>query len=145
MNNHTPLLHNYQGIRLLNGTRVLDRGGNAYPQEMCGQGIAMFQSGGEAALNLHHLVPLRHQKKSPSFNTCMRWVRQHQIDGHFQPKRPISNHRVEREIKGQDLFNLALFRAVRPKAYIDKVCTFVHNRNPANDPYQVLVIPSRLC
>ena len=24
---------------------------------------------------------------------------------------------------------------IRPKAYIDEVCAYVHNRNPANPPY----------
>ena len=65
----------------------------------------------------------------------MQWVRQHQSYGNFQPKHPIGNHRAEREIKGQDLFSLSLFRAIHPKAYIDKVRAFVHKRNPVNEPY----------
>ena len=112
--NHPRLLTNNQGIHLPNGTRVVEkphasRGGNAYSQELRQQVIAMFQSGGEAALKAHHLGPLRHQKKFPHFVTCMRWVEQFQNEGHSLPKFPTGNHRAEREIKGQDLFNLALF------------------------------------
>ena len=102
---------------------------------MHGQVIAMFQIGGEVALHLHHLVPLRHQKKFPSFNTCMQWVRHHQIDGHSQSKRPIGNHHAEHVIKGQDILNLALFQEIGTKAYIGKVRSFIRSKNPANDPY----------
>ena len=56
--NNPPFLPNNQGVRLPNGIRVLEkkhtsRGGNAYPPEICGQVIAMFQGDGEAALNSH--------------------------------------------------------------------------------------------
>jgi hypothetical protein len=40
-----------------------------------------------------------------------------------------------RELHGQDLINLALYQTIRPKAYIDEVRAYVHNRNPANHPY----------
>jgi hypothetical protein len=39
------------------------------------------------------------------------------------------------EIHGQDLVNLVLYWMVHPKVYIDEVCTYVHNCNPANPPY----------
>ena len=38
-------------------------------------------------------------------------------------------------MSGQDLINLTIFRLIRPKAYIDEVRAYVHNRNPANPPY----------
>jgi hypothetical protein len=41
----------------------------------------------------------------------------------------------EREVNGIDLINLALFRLVLPKAYIDEVQAYVHNCNPVNPPY----------
>ena len=115
--NNPPLLPNNQGIWLSNGTRVTEKKqaslcGNAYPQEIRDQVIAIFHGGGEAALKVPHLAPLRNQNKCPSFGSCMRWVRLHQSDGYCLPKPPVGNHRAEREIKGQDLFNLALFRAI---------------------------------
>jgi hypothetical protein len=41
----------------------------------------------------------------------------------------------KREVNGQDLFNLALYRTVHPKAYIAKVRAYVQNCNPNNPPY----------
>ena len=49
--------------------------------------------------------------------------------------RLTDNQLSEREVHGQHLVNLAVYRTVRPKAYIDKVRAYVHNRNPANMPY----------
>ncbi len=31
--------------------------------------------------------------------------------------------------------NLSIYRMIRPKAYIDEVQAYIHNRNPANPPY----------
>ena len=43
---------------------------------------------------------------------------------------------VHPPIHGQDLVNLALFRVMRPKAYLYEVAAYdIHNRNPANPPY----------
>ena len=50
-------------------------------------------------------------------------------------KRATGNRHSTREVNGVDLVNLALFRLVRPKAYIDEVRAYVHNRNPVNLPY----------
>jgi hypothetical protein len=61
--------------------------------------------------------------------------------------RPTGNHISQREINGQDLVNLALYRMVCPKAYIDEVRACVHNQNPANPPYsqsQVIRAEQRL-
>ena len=38
-------------------------------------------------------------------------------------------------MRGVDLFNLSLFRAGKPKAYIDEARAFVNSRNPSNTPY----------
>ena len=48
---------------------------------------------------------------------------------------PTGYHISQQEIHGQDLVNLAIYRMVRPKAYIDEVRAYVHNQNPANPPY----------
>ena len=49
--------------------------------------------------------------------------------------RATGNFFSEREINGVDLFNLTLFRLIRPKAYISEVIAYIHNMNPAIDPY----------
>ena len=48
---------------------------------------------------------------------------------------------------GQDLVNLAIYRMLRPKAYIDEARAYVHNQNPANAPYsqsQIIRVELRL-
>jgi hypothetical protein len=50
-------------------------------------------------------------------------------------KRATGNRISEREVNGQDLVNLAVYRMIRPKAYIDEVRAYVHNMNPVNPPY----------
>ena len=50
-------------------------------------------------------------------------------------KLATGNRHSTREVNGVDLVNLALFWLVRPKAYIDEVCAYVHNQNPMNLPY----------
>ena len=81
------------------------------------------------------LEQLRQQRKFPHITTCNRWIRQYIDEGHTLCMRPTGNHISQREIHGQDLVNLAIYRMVRPKAYIDEVRAYVHNQNPANPPY----------
>jgi len=75
------------------------------------------------------------QRKFPSFATCNRWIRQINEEGHTWCKHPTGNHISQKEVHGQDLFNLSLYRIVHPKAYLDKVRVYVHNQNPVNPPY----------
>jgi hypothetical protein len=49
--------------------------------------------------------------------------------------RQTGNHFSAREVQGEDLVNLALYRLVRPKAYLYEVAAYIHNWNPANPPY----------
>ena len=116
-------------------TKHASRGGKPYPKETREEVIAIYQNGGWAALKTPQLVQLRHQKKFPSLSTCKRWIDKHHQTGHVLPKRPTGNHYSQREVQGIDLVNLALFRIIRPKAYIDDVRAYLHNRNPANLPY----------
>ena len=128
------------GIRLPNGVRVVrtphaSRGGNPYPPEVREQVLLMYQTGGIESLQTPHLNQLRLQRKFPHIDTCKRWIRLHEETGHVLPKRATGNSHSEREIHGQDLFNLALFRTIRPKATIDEVRAYIHNRNPTVRPY----------
>lgn len=95
--------------------------------------ISLWMNGDE--LNAAWIEQLRHQRKFPCLRTCERWIRQYQGEGHTRRMRPTGNHFSEREVHGQDLVNLAVYRTVRPKAYIDEVRAYVHNRNPVNPPY----------
>jgi hypothetical protein len=93
----------------------------------------MWQNGGD--LISPELQELRQHRKFPSFATCNRWIRQFNEEGHTWCKRPTGNHISQREVHEQDLFNLSLYRIVRPKAYLDEVRAYVHNQNPVNPPY----------
>jgi hypothetical protein len=80
-------------------------------------------------------MQLRHQRKFPSLPTCERWIHQYQAEGNVLPMQASGNSFSTREVHGQDLVNLVVYRMVRSKGYIDEVRTYVHNRNPANPPY----------
>lgn len=143
--NAPAILPDNNGVRLPNGvrrppTKHASRGGNPYPDEMRQQVLAMWQNGGGVnggydALDTPQLQQLRLQKKFPHLDTCKRWIRIHQQEGHVRPKRATGNAFSTREIQGEDLVHLALFRLIRPKAYVDEVRAYLHNRNPAVDPY----------
>mgnify|MGYP006211949657 FL=1 len=81
------------------------------------------------------LDQLWQQRRFPHISTCNSWIRQFVGEGHTRCMRPTGNHISQREIHGQDLVNLAIYRMVRPKAYIDEARAYVHNQNPANPPY----------
>jgi hypothetical protein len=120
-------------------------GGNAYAPEFCDQVIPIWQNGGD--LRSPVLEQLRQQRKFPLIVTCNRWIQQFVDEGHTRCKQPTGNHISQQEVHWQDLVNLALYRMVRPKAYIDEVRAYVHNQNPVNPLYsqsQVIRTEQRL-
>jgi hypothetical protein len=126
-------------VRPPNGTRPASAphpskgGSSGYAQEMRDQVISLWMNGED--LNAVWIELLWHQRKFPCLRTCRRWIHQYQGEGHTRRRWPTGNRFSEREVHGQDLVNLAVYRTVRPKAYIDEVRAYVHNRNPANPPY----------
>jgi hypothetical protein len=120
------------------GTRVVEgkhpsQGGNPYPVELHQIVISMWENGED--LQAPRLMQLRHQRKFPSLSTCKRWIHQYQAEGNVLPMRALGNSFSTREVHRQDLINLVVYWMVRPKAYIDEVHAYVHNRNPANPPF----------
>jgi hypothetical protein len=81
------------------------------------------------------LVRLHALYEFPSMRTVDQWISWYNGNGTILPKRAIGNKHSIQEVNGEDLVNITLFWLVRSKAYIDKVCAYVHNRNPANPPY----------
>ena len=71
------------------------------------------------------LVRLRANYKFPSMRTVYRWLKRYNNGETVRPKRPTGNRHSTREVSGGDLINLALFRLVRPKAYIDEVRAYM--------------------
>ena len=81
------------------------------------------------------IAELREQKLFPSWKSCQRYIELFNAEGHTLRKRATGNRISEREVSGQDLVNLTIYRMVRPKAYTDEVRAYVHNMNPVNPPY----------
>ena len=100
-------------------TRVVphpSQGGNAYAPEVPevrDQVISEWQNEGD--LRSLMLEQLRQERKFPHMVTCNTWIRQFVDEGHTHCKRPTGNRISLREVHGQDLVNLALYRIVRPK------------------------------
>ena len=123
-------------------------GGNPYSQEFRQMVIELYNTEGWEALCTPEYDELRAQKKFPCKSTCKNWIKLEEQNGNIFPKRATGNKFSEREIQGEDLFNLTFYRMMRPKAYIDEVRAYVHNMNPNNLPYsksQIVRAEQKLC
>ena len=109
------------------------RGGNAYSQEVRAEVITRWQLG--LPLVTPELTLLRQQYKYPSLQRCLAWIEQFRTVGHFRPKCPTGNHEAYRDIRGQALVRLALYRTVHPEAPISHVRAFLFNMDPTVVPY----------
>ena len=110
-------------LRPLNGTRVgtkhhPSRGGNPYPPEMRLQVIRRHQL--NRPMTTPEITQLRDEKAYPSIATCKRWIRQFNQLGHSRPKRATGNNFAGRQVQGEQLVQLALFRLIKPKSTLDK-------------------------
>jgi hypothetical protein len=81
------------------------------------------------------IAKLREQKLFPAWRTCRQYIGLFNAEGHTLGKRATGNCISEREVSGQDLVNITIYRMVRPKAYTNEVRAYVHNMNPVNPPY----------
>ena len=86
-------------------------------------------------LNSPRVVRLQVRREFPSMRTVRRWLNKFNTKGTIHPMRATGNSHANWEVNGVDLVNLALFRLVCPKAYINEVRAYVHNRNRQNPPY----------
>lgn len=129
----------------LRGTRVTppphpSQGGRPYDDSMRQQVLSLHLSGFDLSDNVSNpnaewLIPQRHNKTFPCARTCKNWIKLYETEGHVNPKVHTGNKESTREINGEDLVNLALYRLVRPEAYLSEVKAYIHNRNPGNLPY----------
>ncbi|KAK1735686.1 hypothetical protein QTG54_013849 [Skeletonema marinoi] len=127
-------------VEKMRGVKIKDRphasrGGRAYPKEVREMVIEMMLSGGIATVKSQVVKQLRAQKKFPVLQTCRRWLRQHLMRGHVLPKRKTGNKVATREITGEALVQLALYRVVRPHARLYEVRAYLANRFPNVKPY----------
>ena len=72
--------------------------------------------------------------------SCLRWIEQYRALGHYRPKTATGNHEATREVLGQALVRLALYRVVHPEAPMSHVRAFLFNMNPTMAPFCPAVI-----
>jgi len=128
-------------IRPPNGTRVEEERhasegiGKAYPKEVREMVLQYFRNGTDPC-TLPQIQLLQQQNKFPSPPTIRRWLIQYLSHGHVLPKECTGNHRAERELHGQELVDLALFRVAKPKAHLAEVNAWLFNRSIAPNNFQ---------
>ena len=108
-------------------------GGNPYSDDYRHDVITRFLMG--FPLDNPELNALRAIYTYPSIWTCERYIERWWDYGHVQPMRATGNHDAEREIRGQPLIRLALYRSVFPKCSIDQIRAFLFNMDPTIVPY----------
>ncbi len=100
-------------------------GGNPYSDDMRQSVIAMWKNGDD--LQSPFLKHLRGMKLFPHIVTCRRWISRFVEYDHVNPMRATGNHPSEREIQGQNLIQLAIFRSTNPKATTDETQAHLFN------------------
>ena len=78
---------------------------------------------------------LRKQWKFPALITCQRWIEIFYETGDICPKRATGNKYSQREILGEPLEKLALYRCAFPKATLAECRAYLFNLDPTKDPY----------
>ena len=89
---------------------------------------------------------MQEQGLYPSRRTVDEWTARYLRFGHFRAFRRTGNHRACREVRGQDLHRLALFRTILPKATIAEVNAFLFRlkMEDANFDFR-FYSPSQIC
>ena len=108
-------------------------GGNPYSDDFRIDVIQRYLT--NQSLNTAELNALRTIYAYPSLKTCERYIQQWHALGHCRPMRATGNHVALREVRGQDMVNLALFRSVFPAAPIHELRAFLHHMNPVGIPF----------
>ena len=71
----------------------------------------------------------------PVYSTIDRWVERQNSLGHFRPYRRTGNRRASREIIGQSLIDLTIYRVIHCKARLYEIRAFLFMREPTVEPY----------
>jgi hypothetical protein len=126
-------------LRPPNGTRQTppsfhpSLGGNAYDDPTRQMVLEMHLKGQD--LDTPDIEELRREWKFPARITCNRWIDLFYETGDICPKRATGNRYSQREILGDVLEKLALFRSVFQKATIAECRAYLFNLDPTLDPY----------
>ena len=108
-------------------------GGNAYSLDTREEVITRWFLG--LPLESPELEVLRDVYAYPSYQTCLRWIERFRLFGHYRPMYATGNHEAERDVRGQGLVRLALYRVVHPEAPISHARAFLFNMDPTVAPY----------
>ena len=108
-------------------------GGNPYSDDMRQLVLEMHLKG--QSLDTPELNELREGWKFPALITCQRWINSFYETGDICPKVATGNRESTREILGEPLEKLALYRAVYPKARLADCRAYLYNLSPNVDPY----------
>ena len=86
-------------------------------------------------LEAPNLEELRWEWKFTALITCRRWIDIYYETGDICPKRATGNKHSTREILGEVLEKLALYRVVFPKAILAECRAYLFHLDPSVDPY----------
>ena len=103
--------------------------GKPYPKEFC-KFIMYVHDNHPDQLNSQAVTKAQDAHTYAVNCTINRLLQRRDDLGHVRPFRRTGNQRSSRELKGQALINLALYRAVHCKAFGYEIRAFLFNRNP---------------
>jgi hypothetical protein len=98
-------------------------GGDPYSQDMHQEVITRHQLG--LPIVSPELMALCQQYQYPSVWACRQYIRQFNASGHARPKYAMGNHMADRQVLGQHLLRLALYRIVHPEGTIAEARAFL--------------------
>lgn len=87
--------------------------------------------------NSQVIQQLQGQKKYPHPMSVQRFANRTNLYGHCRAFRHTGNNHAEREIEGQHLIQLALYRSCCPKATGGEVNAFLYNMNTHDPRYEI--------
>ena len=93
----------------------------------------MFRLG--IPLDTPHIRLLRAFFNFLCMKSCMRYIKKYRELSHCQPKAATGNHEAEREVLGQALVRLSLYRAVHQEAPISHVRALLFDIDPTVAPF----------
>ena len=87
------------------------------------------------------LDELRQEYQFPCLRSCRRYIRKFVQAGHARPKHETGNRMAKRQVLGQHLVRLALYRVVHPEGTITEARAFLSNMDPTIAPFN----PKEIC
>lgn len=116
------------------------RGGNAYSDDIRHDVLTRYHLGLPLQNVELDLLRAAQPPAYPCMQTCMNFIERERQYGHCRAKHATGNHQAEREIEGEPLVRLALFRLVHPEAIIDEVRAFLFNMDQTVAPYSTTAV-----